>query len=417
MMTMRHIRSVRALLVALFASAVATTGHAAFKQQLDDVQSEQLQAAIQSYQVGDYGAAVELFTDLANEGAAEAQFYLGFMNAQGLGMPQDYGPAADWYKEAALQGHPQAQNYLGLLYFEGNGVVRSFRDAFIYFELAAASGNQDAANNRLIVARKMTSPQITEAQKAAGQIIGTLRSKVKEVVLPRRMATGFAVAGGNLFLTHASAVEACREITVRFENAQPREAALAETDPFNGLALITASGAFAEPVPLRDTPPDIGEPVTIVGFGLDDKKQPVVETTDASIIEDPALHRLDQRYLQLSGVVGSSQLGAAVVDRNGRLVGVMEPTMAPDQVAQVRGAPDRSGFAVRQELVHLLFEISGHRYETRMVDETADAPDPETVIQALRAATVAIECWREVDPDAPPSDDQTNAEESSRNQG
>jgi len=404
------LRLVRALVVIVFAIGPATTGHAAFEQQLDDVQHERLEAATHAYQIGDYGEAIEFFTDLANEGVGEAQFYLGFMNGQGLGMPQDYAVAAEWYEEAALQGHPQAQNYLGLLYFEGNGVARSFRDAFLYFELAAAAGNQDAGNNRLIVARKMTSAQITEAQKSAGEIIRALRSNVKKIVLPRRMASGVAVAGGNLFLTHASAVQACREITVRFENAEPREASLASIDRFNGLALLTASGAFAEPVPLREAPVEIGETVTIVGFGLDDKKRPVVEITDASIILDPALHRVDKRYLQLSSLVGSSQLGAAVVDAEGRLVGVMEPTLEAVKVAQIRGEPQRIGFAIRQELVHLLFEINGHRYEIRTEDDMPAAMVPDTVIDPVRAATVAIECWREQEGKDMPNGDQAAAE-------
>jgi S1-C subfamily serine protease len=396
----------RWVLIALCSVLWSAPGHAAFEQPLDDIQSDRLEAANQAYQIGDYPAALDLFTDLANEGVAEAQFYLGFMNAQSLGVPQNYQAAAQWYEEAALQGHPQAQNYLGLLYFEGNGVARAFREAFLYFELAAAAGNKDAANNRLIVARKMTSAQITEAQKAAGEIIRALRSNVKKVILPRRTATGVAVAGGNLFLTHASAVGDCRELTVRFEDGTPRDATMAVIDPFNGLALLAAAGLFAEPVQLRDTPISVGDAVIIVGFGLDDKKRPVIVTTDADVTADPALLRVDQRYVQLSSLVGATQLGAAVVDRDGRLVGIMEPTVEARQLAQVRGKPQRTGFALRHELVRLLLDINGHHHEAAAKD---DAEMPQTLedrLATVRAATVAIECWREQDSDETPESDE-----------
>ena len=157
-------KKVIATLAGLFvAGVIGTAATHAFEQEIDDIQSEQLEVATKAYQFGDYDLALEFFRPLADEGVAEAQFYYGFMHAQGLGVLQNYDVAAEWYHQAARQGHPQSQNYLGLLYYEGHGLDRSFREAFLYFELAAAAGNEDAANNRLIVARKMTSAQITEA--------------------------------------------------------------------------------------------------------------------------------------------------------------------------------------------------------------------------------------------------------------
>lgn len=371
--------------------AGATLAHA-FEQELEEVQYEQLDIAVRAYQLGDYDEALEFFKSLSDEGVAEAQFHYGFMHAQGLGVPQNYGVAAEWYREAARQGHPQAQNYLGLLYYQGNGLDRSFREAFLYFELSAAAGNEDAANNRLIVARKMTSAQITEAQMAAGEIIVELRSRIRRVILPRRLASGLAIGSDGLILTHAEAAGACREMTVRQEGQDPRAAELVVIDRFNGLALISAGQALAEPLSIRRTPVSVGERVTIVGFGLDEKKNLIVETEEARVHADPALHRVDRRYLQVSTLVGSSMLGAAVIDRSGRVIGVMVPALEPGDVSQVRGEPERVSFVLRQELIHLLLEINGHRY-----DEAAskDLIMPEEAVNAARAATVAIECWRE----------------------
>ncbi|MFP6756878.1 MAG: tetratricopeptide repeat-containing serine protease family protein [Alphaproteobacteria bacterium] len=364
----------------------------AFEQEIDDIQSEQLEVATKTYQFGDYDLALEFFKPLADEGVAEAQFYYGFMHAQGLGVLQNYEIAAEWYLEAARQGHPLSQNYLGLLYYEGNGLDRSFREAFLYFELAAAAGNEDAANNRLIVARKMTSAQITEAQKAAGAIIVALRARVKRVLLPRRLASGLAIGSEGLIFTHAEAAVACREMTVRLEGQDPLTAELVTADRFNGLALISTGSAIAEPLLLRQTPITAGERVTVVGFGLDEKKNLIVETTDTRVTSDPALHRVDQRYFQVSTVVSSSLLGAAVIDRVGRVIGIMVPNIEPDDVAQLRGEPERVSFVLRHELIHLLLEINGHAYDTAASEGVVAS---EQAVAAARAATVAIECWRE----------------------
>jgi hypothetical protein len=384
--------SIALLLPALFLGVPVCQ---AFEQEIDDVQAEQLDGGIKAYQLGDYEPALSYFKPLAEEGVAEAQFYYGFMHAQALGVAQNYELAAEWYLESAIQGHPQAQNYLGLLYYEGNGVVRSFREAFLYFELAAAAGNEDAANNRLIVARKMSSTQITEAQKAAGEIIVALKSRIKKVILPRRLASGLAIGIDGLILTHAEAARACREMTVRLEGGQPQPAKLVTIDEFNGLALISTGHVLAHPMPLRATPVIPGEKVTIIGFGIDKKKNLAIESNEARVRIDPALHRVDGRYMQISALVGSSLLGAAVIDQTGQVVGVMAPGIDPEDVAQLRGEPGRVGFVLRHELIRLLLEINGHAYDEA---GSVDSITPEEAVAAARAATVAIECWREEEP-------------------
>ena len=45
-------------------------------------------------------------------GLAEAQASLGFMYAEGRGVPQDDGEAVQWYRKAAEQGHSKAQEWL-----------------------------------------------------------------------------------------------------------------------------------------------------------------------------------------------------------------------------------------------------------------------------------------------------------------
>jgi S1-C subfamily serine protease len=376
----------------LFALALGLAPALAFEQELDEAEIETLDKAVHAYRIGDYEPALELLRPLAEEGIAEAQFTLGFMHAGGLGVPQDYRAAAEWYEQAARQGHPQAQNYLGLLYFEGNGVAKSFREAFIFFELAAAAGNQDAANNRLIVARKMTSAQITEAQKEAGQMIALFKSTVERVVLPRRTASGVVVTRDGHILTHVQAVQDCRELTVRGAGEEPREARLVLADRFTGLALIASANA-GRAVPLRGLVLAEGEAVIIRGYALNESKVPVAEATAAAVRADPALYRVDRRLVQLDRVVGASYLGAPVFDAGGRLAAIMVPGTEPAEVANLRAAPGPVGFAIRREIAELLLQLNGYAYDV----DTTDKPPPNAESR-MRQATVAIECWWEEEP-------------------
>ncbi len=54
------------------------------------------------------------FTKAAEQGYFKAEFYLGKMYYNGLGVAQDYIEAGKWFKKAAIQGHAEAQFYLGV---------------------------------------------------------------------------------------------------------------------------------------------------------------------------------------------------------------------------------------------------------------------------------------------------------------
>jgi uncharacterized protein len=111
----------------------------------------------------------------AEGGEVTAQDYLGVLYATGdSGLEQDYSQAAKWYREAADQGNPHAQNSLGSMYAQGMGVPQDYVQAYVWYNLAAerfsaleTERRKWAAFGRDLVANKMTSSQITEAQKLA----------------------------------------------------------------------------------------------------------------------------------------------------------------------------------------------------------------------------------------------------------
>jgi uncharacterized protein len=158
---------------------------------------------------------------LAEEGNVTAQNKLGLLYKVGRGVPQNYVQAKRWFEEAAKQGHAGAQINLGMLYLqedapprspqmamfwfsraaeqgaapafaklgqmyqEAQGVPEDLVQAYMWFHLAATNGEAPSAERRDLLATKMTSAQIAEAQKRAQE----WKPKPKSVALKLRTAS------------------------------------------------------------------------------------------------------------------------------------------------------------------------------------------------------------------------------------
>jgi uncharacterized protein len=106
--------------------------------------SAELEEAVAAAHQGDYATALRLLSPLAGKGDARAEFDLGFMHAQGWGMPRNPAEGLIWYRKAADQGLPVAQHFLGLAYANGEGVQRDDREAARWFSRSAAQGFSQA---------------------------------------------------------------------------------------------------------------------------------------------------------------------------------------------------------------------------------------------------------------------------------
>jgi TPR repeat protein len=116
-------------------------------------------------------AAVRRTMVLAQRGDAHAQAILGFLYANGRGVPQSYDVAVDWYVLSAEQGDPTGQYLLGLMYDKGFGVTQDVVLAYKWLNLAAAHTPRQNRENVLrlrdAVASKMTRAQLDLGQQLA----------------------------------------------------------------------------------------------------------------------------------------------------------------------------------------------------------------------------------------------------------
>jgi TPR repeat protein len=128
-------------------------------------------AGLAAYNRRDFKTALKEFRRLALKGLAKAQYNLGVMYFRGQGVPQDYAKAVEWYRKAADQGHADSQYNLGLMYYKGQGVPQDYVQAHMWFNLAASrvtgEKHKDYSNARDRVAKRMSSRQVSEAQRLA----------------------------------------------------------------------------------------------------------------------------------------------------------------------------------------------------------------------------------------------------------
>jgi len=106
-----------------------------------------LEAGIAAARAGDYAAALREWRPLAEKGHRDAQFNLGLLYENGLGVPADGAEAVRWYRRAAEQNDRQAQAYLAEMYSQGLGVERDDREALHWYRTAAERGHAASQYN------------------------------------------------------------------------------------------------------------------------------------------------------------------------------------------------------------------------------------------------------------------------------
>lgn len=124
-------------------------------------------AGLRAYESKDYATAIKEWLPLAEAGDAAAQFNVGLMYLDGVGVPQSDLKAVEWFRRSADQGYAKAQGNLGALYAVGRGVRRDYVGAHMWLNLCAASGDKKCAAQRDLIAKKLKSRDLLEAQRRA----------------------------------------------------------------------------------------------------------------------------------------------------------------------------------------------------------------------------------------------------------
>ena len=259
--------------------------------------------AYDAFQRGDYGEARAVWSTLAHAGDVDAQFNLGALYENGLGVSQDVENAARWYRAAASRrvdlarlalarlqragvlepdpdedqiklletaarrGLAEAQFELGVAYDHGLGVTQNHATAAGWYHRAAEQGLTDAQYNLATLydeglgtphdierAREWYMRAADAGEARAMNNLGYIYEKGltgvrdygKAVVWYRRAARkGLAIAQSNLAALHYLG----RGVTRDFEQSYRWYKAAAEQGDAlgqNGLGLLYANGLGVE---------------------------------------------------------------------------------------------------------------------------------------------------------------------------
>jgi TPR repeat protein len=396
---------------------------------------------------GDYVKAKRLIVPLATQGNAEAQDFLGWMYAQGRGVPKDMREAAFWYRKAAAQGDADSQVTLGLMYGSGEGVPedneqavfwyrkaaeqgnrlgqaalgeeyrfgqgvqKDFVQAHKWFNLAAARGYVEAGKMRDELTTLMTGEQIARAQQLAreweaqhieeGRRGADARSapiappSVAEASRPEAAVsgTGFFVSSEGHILTNAHVVRDCVRVRVEIgglSNVAP--AVIAAQSEQADLALLKSDTKPKSAAMFRfGSLPSLGEAVMVFGFPLPGVLASGGNLTTGQISALAGL-RDDTRFYQISAPVQPGNSGGALVDSRGNVVGVVVGKLDAIKAAVATGDfPQNVNFAIKGSVAMNFLEA--HGVQPKVGSSSAEVPVAELAARA-QAFTVRVECLK-----------------------
>jgi len=105
---------------------------------------ERLIEAVKLYDVKQFDKALPLLKKMAKKNDPKANYYLGMMAFNGLGMKKDLDLAFESFNKSALELEPSGIHMMGICYLNGLGVQKNDAKAFEYFQTAAERNHHDA---------------------------------------------------------------------------------------------------------------------------------------------------------------------------------------------------------------------------------------------------------------------------------
>lgn len=105
-----------------------------------ETDQEKVDRAIQLMKQQNYTAALPILKPLAEQGNADAQFFLYLMYKEGEHIPRDDKQVAYWLEKLAKNGDAYAQFNLALMYRKGEGVQSDRSKSKMLFKQACDNG-------------------------------------------------------------------------------------------------------------------------------------------------------------------------------------------------------------------------------------------------------------------------------------
>ena len=114
----------------------------------------------------------------AEQGNSAAQFNLGVCYENGIGNSIDYEKANEWYRKAAVQGDGLAIGNLGMLYIRAQGVKENkvAGVALLIMSTTVDASPENLAKTNISATRGLTADMVSEAQALSEELINAERN-------------------------------------------------------------------------------------------------------------------------------------------------------------------------------------------------------------------------------------------------
>ncbi len=112
----------------------------------------------------DYYEASPVCEKMAKKGNVPAQFAMGVLYYQGLGVMANTSQAVKWLRKAAEQNHALAQYNLGIMIANGQGTQTDLVEAYAWLSLSAKNGYPEAATALENLSAELSSSEKKEAE-------------------------------------------------------------------------------------------------------------------------------------------------------------------------------------------------------------------------------------------------------------
>jgi TPR repeat protein len=351
----------------------------------------------------DIAKAIEWYQKAAAQGDAKTQYKLGDMYYKGDGVPKDATKAVEWWKKAAAQGHEAAQGMLGFMYRDGTGVPKDWVLSYAWFNLAAAQG---APSDSLRDSIKLNSLQRDEAERLSsnwkpGQVLRREGESVLEAdsaapgggtLAKRGTGTAFVVSTEGHAVTNHHVVAGCKELRVQGHSESIQ---LITRDAVSDLALLNILGETRATVALAPDPASLrqGQDIVVFGFPLDSVLSSGGNLTPGVVSAITGLGN-NSNQIQITAPIQPGSSGSPVLDKKGRVVGVVNMKLSDSAMAKATGSlPQNVNFAINGQTLKAFLDANKVPYKTggsffAREKSLADLGDE------ARKWTTVVECWK-----------------------
>lgn len=201
--------------------------------------------------------------------------------------------------------------------------------------------------------------------------------------------TGFLVSTSGHFLTNAHVVKDCASISVGVFGP----ARLVDSDTTNDIALLQIGAAVpGSPLTFAPRSPAIGEEIIALGFPLQNILANGLNMTRGDVSALAGIGG-DSRFIQISAAVQPGNSGGPLLDRSGRIVGIVTSKLNATRVAQSTGdIPQSVNFAIRSELAELFLRRHGIPFAVAAPD--LQRRDAAEIVAATKDAVHQVACLR-----------------------